>query len=678
MNDIERPEFANPLDVLKVWIHGLGITLNNKEKKELKNQFLAYNRYHYIVDELIVSRLKGVVSHEYLSVLKSAAESAINYRLEDCATVVFERLTCSEAEQLIVEELLPSIFAEFLLHIQSSQPELVSPLTLLAEDDNHRSVARALQALKKDAHWPAFYESLPKEDKDKLVRWGNTELPSLNKVDEMFASDMLTTGVQAYYKTALLHARVIDAMKMKPRYKQLLAATRLKLFNQDIRPALDIWRSYFTKGRESYHDEKVAAINRFSSSRNMLQDKAYLKKVESLRADLYKDERGWSYVFHCDWLKARYLTMNGDLKGACHSYVKILDSVAFLIGPLHIDLLTDALTAASMCGNQGHSVLLKKAKNLAILLNFDFPHDHPDEWPRTALTKTADFVKPYEIERLQGLLKNKFPNAQINWRKPPYPFVVAGEINVVDPNRYSKFGDSDIRIEQLCQAVMKREYDAIGNLLGDADVSRNRNLNRGHNALFIALQNYEDSLVKKDREVVLKLLAKLKKEKAKYRKRVLELLAARTDEHKLTCLALAINTGDKEVVAELLELGASPSQRHSKQFVPPLITALRRLSDIVLGLSERAEREQKVRDIAFMLLNKGADPNEKHDKPGPGYTAVALAVEMNEVDLLKKMIACGGDVSVTYIDPVEQSEIGLKTVARCFRSSEALRLLNSM
>lgn len=682
MSDIKRPEFSNPLQALKIWVYGFGITMSNQQEKELNNTFVAYNRYHFVVDELIANNLKGKVSDGYLEALKNAMESAINYRLEDAGSVVFERLTCFEAQQLIIEELLPSIFSEFLAFIQHSQAELLSPLTLLAGGNEHLAVARTIQALRKDKHWPAFCESLTKEDKDKLARWEKTELPSLSKVCEIFENDNLSSKTRVYYKTAVLHARLLDALKTKPRYKKLLASTRLKLFNQDLRPNVNTWRHYFTKESENYHREVQSIINHFSSGRNLLHDNAYINDLERLKSKLLAEERGWSYVFHCDWLKARYLTVNGDLKGACHCYAKILDSVAFLVGPLHVGLLTDALMAASMYGAKGHAVLLKKAKNLAILLNLDSPHDHPDDYPdkdhQKALTQLTDFVKPYEIERLQGLLKNKFPNAQIDWRKHPDPFVVAGEISFVDPNRYSFFGDSDIRIEQLCQAVMMREYDAIDNLLGDADVSRNRNLNRGHNALFIALQNYEDSLVNKDREVVLKLLAKLKKEKAKYRERVLELLAARTDEHKLTCLALAINTGDKEVVAELLELGASPSQRHSKQFVTPLITALRRLSDIVLGLSERAERAQKARDIAFMLLDKGADPNEKHDKPGPGYTALALAVEMNEVDLLRKMIACGGDVSVTYIDPVEQSEIGLKTVARCFRSSEALRLLDSI
>lgn len=678
MNDIERPEFANPLDVLKVWIHGLGITLNNKEKKELNNQFLAYNRYHYIVDELIVSRLKGVVSHEYLSVLKSAAESAINYRLEDCATVVFERLTCSEAEQLIVEELLPSIFAEFLLHIQSSQPELVSPLTLLAEDDNHRSVARALQALKKDAHWSAFYESLPKEDKDKLVRWGNTELPSLNKINEMFASDMLTTGVQAYYKTALLHARIIDTMKVKPRYKQLLAATRLKLFNQDSRPVLDIWRNHFTKGRETYHRDVQSLINQFSSGRDPLNDNTYLNDLNRLRTKLMSDERGWSYVFHCDWLIARYLTMNGDLKGACHTYVKILDSVAFLIGPLHADLLTDALTAASMFGTQGHSVLLKKAKNLAILLNLDLPHDHPDEWPRTALTTIADFVKPYEIETLQSQLKHDFPEAKINWKSHPDPFVVAGDISFTEPNRYSRFGDSDIRIEQICQAVMLRDYDAFETLLDEASISIGRKLNRGHNPLVIALQNFAQSSTQEDRGVVLNLLAKLREERASNKPAVPKLLAMRTDKKKLTCLGLAIATGDSEIVAELLELGVPPSQRHLEQLESPLLTALKRLFNAKMSSVRSEEKEQHARDIIMMLLDKGADPNAKHNLPGPGYTALALAAEMNEVDILEVMFKKGGDPNATYLDPIEKRLINLKTVAQYYQSNGAFALLESL
>ncbi|MGM0429760.1 MAG: ankyrin repeat domain-containing protein [Pseudomonadota bacterium] len=676
MNNIKRPEFSNPLDVLKIWISGFGIKVTNQQEKELNNTFLAYNRYHFIVDELVINNLRGAVSDGYLKALQNAMESAVNYRLEDAGSVVFERLTCFEAEQLIVEELLPSIFAEFLVHIQSSQTELISPLTLLAGDNEHLSVARTVQALRKDKHWPVFYESLSKEDKDKLVRWEKTELPSLSKVCEIFENDNLSSDTRVFYKTAVLHARLLDALKTKPQYKKLLAATRLKLFNQDIQPIVDVWRNHFTKGRENYHREVQSIINHFSSGRNLLHDNAYLKDLERLRGKLLDDERGWSYVFHCDWLKARYLTVNGDLKGACHCYVKTLDSVAFLIGPLHADLLSDSLMAASMCGATGNSVLLKKAKNLAILLNVGICHDHPDEWQRRALTKVSDFIKPYEIKRLQKLLKGEFPNAQIDWEVHPDPFVVVSDIDYADPNRRSRLGDSDIRIEQICRAVMMREYDAISSFLDDADLSRSRNLNRGHNSLFIALQNYEDSLENQDRDVVLKLLAKLKKEKVKYQKRVVELLGTRSDEHKLTCLALAINAGDKEVVAELLELGAPASQRHSKQFVTPLVTALRRLSDVVRGGSERGERERSARDIALMLLEKGASPNAKHDEPGPGYTALALAAEMNEVDLFEKMIADGGDVNATYLDPVEQREIGLKTVARYFKSHEILELLH--
>ena len=187
-----------------------------------------------------------------------------------------------------------------------------------------------------------------------------------------------------------------------------------------------------------------------------------------------------------------------------------------------------------------------------------------------------------------------------------------------------------------------------------------------------------------------------------------KILLTPTNKKKLTCLGQAILTGEIDVVKKLIEMGADVNQIQSTDRQSPLYRAIqysvpetahfsishiltspealdgiRRGNEIFRNLTneevsqamtkwennpqffetrkwvkqhfedqrKKCCSKEKMFSIAKVLLENGANPNQKHNVNGlVGYTPLMMATEHDLLDLFKLMLDYGGDLNQTARD----------------------------
>lgn len=664
-----------PQFILKVWAEGFNIPNLGEMTYELEDVHLAYNRYRFVTSEIVTNHLKSMVTSEYLDALSTAIQGSMSGVKDMLRDATFEGLTAEESTDIIRRDSYGAEMGLALTFISAKVVCMASPLQLMASDERKHAIGTAIKSLKKRPAWNTFYASLSKDGKDKLGRWINSdELPSLKKISSLFSSESLDENTRKEFATQLIHARFVDSLKKNEQSKKLFGAIRTHLLTQDFSDYTALRRVQICQKHEAYFRKSQQLIKSLKATTQSTIDETYLKKLEEARAHFAKEARGWVYELHCCWLLAHYALHQGKLDEACTRYKEVIEHSTALPPAGQYNLLSEALMCASMHGTKGHAILLRQAKNLGIVFDIIVAHDHPDEWSSKAYSQATQFIKPYEVERLQQNLKTAMPRAKLDFEKVPDPFIFAymDAEKLTSPNTKSKIGDTTVSILQFSQAVMLRDYEKVESMLPEVSILKRSDHSKGHSALIIALQNYRDSLSSSDKSVVLLLMEKLKTENRVPRQKFLSTI--RTDKKKLTPLSLSIESYDAHIVRSLLSLGACPNFRCTPQFNTPLLHAMKRLAEC-LDNPTKANYVESSRQIVHELLKRRADPTCTHDFPGRGYTVGMLAAELDEVEILKAFHRRGMSLTDEYLDPVEKKYVGLGHIAMHFGSVKTLAYL---
>jgi len=211
----------------------------------------------------------------------------------------------------------------------------------------------------------------------------------------------------------------------------------------------------------------------------------------------------------------------------------------------------------------------------------------------------------------------------------------------------------------------------------------------------------------------------------------------RTSKLKLLPLICAVNTGKVDVVSKLLDWGADIDRRgetdeqtalniclnkiamvqnpdkfttfikHSMQTKPSpaLLEDIRRRSggntlnevkeifatyknnkifksvqkvyiDMMLERIGSLDIED-LREIALLLIQKGASPNAEHNSAIKGYTPLMLAAEDDEAELFEEMLGYGGKPDKCYQHPETGQKINCFKIAIAFKSHKVAKILKS-
>lgn len=280
---------------------------------------------------------------------------------------------------------------------------------------------------------------------------------------------------------------------------------------------------------------------------------------------------------------------------------------------------------------------------------------------------------------------------------------------------------------QLAYFSMMDEDDAVAQLL-DAGANVNKLSSNNDSAILLAVQSLQVNLLPLNsmRDHNFKLIS----EKT-HNKSVLDTV---TKKRKLSPLGCAVQTGRIDIVEKLIDMGATVDRRHDVGNETPLFTVIGLISHHLkrpqnhvfnewmkyseVGLqSARAysagllpydlkqlgeaisNQEQdeifkqiqsyctsliksnifqystadNLRDIAKLLISRGASPVAKHNTGMLGYTPLMLAIELNEAGLVKLMLDSKKseiDLRDTCVDSRNQQRISMLKLMRSWQSRD--------
>lgn len=388
------------------------------------------------------------------------------------------------------------------------------------------------------------------------------------------------------------------------------------------------------------------------------------------------------------WYEGRWQLLSGNSPAALRHYAKALDAALYRAGPLQLGLLEEALSLAAALEDK---ILLKRMKHQAVVLGLF----------STLGMEQGPVISDWEIIQLKQVFarlfppQGLFPQAERQELQVERPFLAFDpaeiariKVNLKHPDRVITVHALDgqkRRYPQLLWFASEGQADAVSALLqAGADV--NPGDEAAGSALLCALQYAHD---RNQRGALDLLLA---------RPHAVATLDRRTHRKQLTPLIQAIDMGDAELAARLLQMGASADARGLYPLLTPLYHCLGKLCQVQrpdktlelvlerIGQQDPVSREvlrrtlgssagtfgqrmpippghplyQQVLEIllelqsercdpgqlmhiAHLLLHHGADPNAVHDYPCAGRTPLMLAAEDDQLELFKAMLAAGGE-----------------------------------
>lgn len=309
--------------------------------------------------------------------------------------------------------------------------------------------------------------------------------------------------------------------------------------------------------------------------------------------------------------------------------------------------------------------------------------------------------------------------------------------NLDNPNEVLLVGEDGGLIKdmpQLTYFAMQDDINAVNELLiAGADV--NHLTSSKESALIMAVKSLQVNVLPLNSMDISIFNLLVNNSMSRHKPSVVNTLTEKRKESPLGC---AVQTGQLEIVSKVLELGANVDKKHGTMGETPLYTVLgmiahyknpklvenrnmdltddvlrsirtqavgllppdlNRLKDIVKSQREhplfqvikdtRAKLYsenfvkyttlQELRDIVKLLITEGANCNEKHEtSTHDGYTPLMLAIELDEIEIVKHMIDCQGhtlDFSDTFIYKPSGRRLGIGALIKEFNAKQVHQLL---
>lgn len=554
----------------------------------------------------------------------------------------------------------------------------------------------------------AFPDTADLDNREKVTRWANgTQLPDLGSL-KLFLDALAKNGTDAQRK------------KVPGLRKWLLLARALTWFEREANPLhlRQILNRHIRNGHREWDIGKILSLAAIEAGKKleMLKEpfgKLFVglsrtkPKADGDRAQSEADlaDFAWQLATHdpegrsryaLEWYRGRWYVLSGQCDKALEHYRQAVAHSDYRAGAMWKEIVEEAMALAGYLGNA--KPFLKQLKHRAIALGLMVP---PED--------TKEAVEPWEIEQLRKQFHYLFPpqgrfveaeqpddetgalpflmfdpeslaNREPNYRKPDQKVTVRTRDNQVrrwsQLSLHASFGSVEV-VRRLL------EKGASVDILDESDGS----------ALLGAIQRAADS---NEREVLDLLLSHPHRTTT---------LNQRTERKRLTPLIRAIDYGEPDVVAKLLEMGADPNLRGDVDDQTPLYRCIRNMggqraaqsirtmtlkslsgnrdgmqrealrrygvgmagvfgdkqsmfdamrnpagheifkvvTDWIVDDFLRRHTVEKQLQIARSLLAHGANPNARHVYPAAGRTPLMLAVENDTPEAVELLMRHGGD-----------------------------------
>jgi ankyrin repeat protein len=465
--------------------------------------------------------------------------------------------------------------------------------------------------------------------------------------------------------------------------------------------------------------------------------------LQHLKPSQALEDNNNSLTYYYHWMNARYLLYSGELKSAVEQYKLAFEQVVYRQSEDTSQIISEALVVScrspkpdkKFINRLRRFAVLMKLDLMPAQHNIDDERIKPEEiesWEIAAFSESFNscFTKesffndaPYP--------ENPYPS-QRTWNVKHGPHQV--ELEKLNGGFSVRTEGGKVQdIPQLAYFAMKEDTDTVSKLL-EHGANVNCLTSDGESAILFAVQSMQvnQASLNSMNDELFRLLSANKHLKST--------LNALTNKRKLSPLGCSVQTGRVDIVDTLLEMGAEVDMRHDIIGETPLYTAIgmiahhtrpkvnqvhwknMRYSDMNLqstrayssgGLPHdlvqlkkammtqdtnplfqkihsvcvKLEREnimrystaEGFRQIAKLLIEKGADPNAKHETAMIGYTPLMLAIELDEAELVEAMMESkhyAANLEDTCIDSNTGQRVDIKRIIREWRATNVDKVLS--
>ncbi|EAQ65270.1 hypothetical protein MED121_18555 [Marinomonas sp. MED121] len=442
-----------------------------------------------------------------------------------------------------------------------------------------------------------------------------------------------------------------------------------------------------------------------------------------------------TYYYH--WMMARYQLHSGNLEDAIDEYTLAFEQVIYRQGENAERIIREALIAACRSPKPKKSFINRLRRMAVLMkIDFMPSGVDKNEFKAKPEEIESWEIAAYSAYFDSFFSKDSFfPDATYpsEPHKSSGPWIVVEDsyrLDLVKPDKMFSVGLIDgmsKKMPQLTYFSMMDEDDAVAQLL-DAGANVNKLSSSNESAILLAVQSLQVNLLPlnsmKDQSF------KLISEKT-HNKSVLDTV---TNKRKLSPLGCAVQTGRIDIVEKLIDMGATVDRRHDVGNETPLFTVIALISQHLkrpqnqafnewmkyseIGLQtaraysagllphdlkqlgENISNQQQdemlkqmqahctslikgnvckystadnLREIAKLLISRGASPIAKHNTGMLGYTPLMLAIELNEAELVKFMLDSKKseiDLRDTCVDSRNQQRIGMLRLMHFWQSRD--------
>lgn len=554
----------------------------------------------------------------------------------------------------------------------------------------------------------AFPEMSDRDNREKVTRWADgTQLPDLGSI-KLFLDALAQHGTDA-------QKRQVPGLR-----KWLILARALTWFEREANPLhlRLILTRHIRHGHQQWDIGKILSLAAIGAGKRLEVLKEPFGKLfvglsriepktdgdraraEADLADFAQklathDPEGRSR-YALEWYRGRWHVLSGQYEEALEHYQHAVAHADYRVGGTWKEIVGEAMALAGHLGNA--KPFLKQLKHRAIAL----------ELMATPMDE-KEAVEDWELEELRKQFCHLFPPQgrfveveQPDDKMGALPFLLYDTESLARRAPNYRNPDQRIGIRTVDNQVRRWSQLSLHASFGSADVVR-KLLERGASvdilddsdgsALLGAIQRAAD---RNEREVLDLLLA---------RPHNIKTLNQRTARKRLTPLIRAIDYGEPDVVAKLLEMGADPNLRGHVDDQTPLYLCIRNMggqrtaqslrqailksvtdnrdgtlretvrrygvqmagvfgdersmfdamrnpagheifktvADVIIEDFLRRHSVEKQLQIARSLLAHGANPNASHAYPTAGRTPLMLAVENDTPEAVELLMKHGGN-----------------------------------
>jgi hypothetical protein len=690
-----------------------------------------------LLEKSIKQPLSTHLHDEDVEIVFSSFSDMLKKYTEVVASVSADGIRKDDLLPILWNGLFKPYLGSLLINLTKHKPGPNLVTLFIAED---RAVDVTLKWMEQnEPDWSEYLSSLTKDAKETFTDWKKGyRLPSSFSIFSLgcLACTESDGGIDwGRVRLLLLISRAIDEMKRDLSLSMFTDELRCYLWGASDK--LDIEKSI--RARQLLFLDKpapefllVSELQHELKLKNKKNEgsKARFRHLLNQAKKLMPDGNYWF-----TWYEARWHLLSGDLATANDLYKKAFEACLFSAGENQERIIEEALPVAASL-EKPDIVFLKDLKRMCITFGYDIPSISSDKFSNKASTLIEDWELDLWRRSFSGMFPKQgyFPEFKGYETSRKGPIVVDLPIKIKPdikrPNKKITVGGvHGKKMPQLIWFLIEENYEAVEKLILEGKASVNVKSDAGDTPLQVALEILNVAYSKSLDDRFFNLISECP--------HTPEIINSRTQKLRLLPIVLAVETGRPDIVRKVLEMGADPNGRGQTDEQTPLNVCLKKIGQVkspklstqkqmeipetpevldsirrhLNGLSgstltqqkalkERVQKDplfidiknticklierevsekmslDKLREIARMLIEHGADVNAEHRSPIKGYTPLMLAVEQDERDLFDLMLSYGGDLTKQYTDFRTGNRVDCWDIAHYFRSNRVLESLD--